>query len=409
MNIIICGCGKIGTTLVASLVEEGHNITLIDSDAAVVDQMQNIYDVIGIIGNAADCDVLREAGVEDASLFVAASGSDETNMLACFLAKRMGAKHTIARIRNPQYNSSSLVFLRQQLDLSMAINPDLLAAQELYNILKFPSAIKIESFSRRDFEMIEIRLKPDSPLDGMSLLEMRAKYNAKVLICAVQRDSEVFIPGGDFVLHSGDRVGLTAAPTEVLKFFKALNVYQKQARDVILLGGSRVAFYLANLLTASGTAVKLIDRDPAVCQMFSDELPKVNVILGDGAKQELLLEEGIKDAEAFVALTGMDEENILTGVLANSYQVPKVIVKVNREELISMAENLGLDTIISPPRIISDVLIRYARALNNSLGSNVETMYNLMDGKAEALEFRVSADFPFLNVPLRNMKFKKIS
>jgi len=407
MNIIISGCGKIGSTLLQTLVDEGHDVTALDLNPAVLDEITNIHDVMGVCGNCTDCETLKEARIHEARLFIAVTGSDEINMLACFLAKKMGAKHTIARIRNPEYNQSSLVFLRQQLDLSMAINPEQLAAQELYNVLRFPSAVKIETFSRRDFEMLEIRLKPDSQLDGMNLITMREKYKANVLICAVQRGEEVFIPKGNFVLRGGDKLGITATPPEILKFFKALNVYQKQAKDVMILGGSRTAYYLAKMLINGGSNVKVIDRDPEVCQRFCDDIPKATIIEGDGAQQELLLEEGIKDTQAFVSLTGMDEENILISVFANSLNVPKVIAKVNREEMMTLAGNLGLDTIVSPRSIISDVLVRYVRALNHSFSSNVETLYHLMDGKAEAIEFRVSPEFQRLNIPIKDLDLKE--
>ena len=407
MNIIISGLGKIGSTILESLVSEGHDITAIDVNRSVVEDIANINDIIGVTGSCTDSDTLTEARIEDAELFVAVTGSDETNMLACFLAKRLGAKHTIARIRNPEYNDNSLMFLRKELDLSMALNPEKLAAHELYNILKFPSAEKIEHFSRRNFEMIEIRLKQDSKLDGISLYKMREKYGAKVLVCAVQRGDEVFIPNGSFVLKGGDKIGITATNVEILKLFKELNVYQKQAKDVMILGGSRIAYYLAKMLIAGGSNVKIIDKDIEICQRFCDNIPKAEIIFGDGAQQELLLEEGIKDTSAFVSLTGMDEENILISVLAKNFNVPKVITKVNRDEFLELSENLDLDTVISPRKMVSDVLVRYARALRNSLGSNIETLYRLMDDHVEAIEFKVSSDFTKINVPLKDMNLKE--
>ncbi len=407
MNIIIAGMGKIGATIVTSLANEGHDITAIDVNSAVVEDIANTNDIIGVRGSCTDSDTLKDARIEDAELFISVTGSDETNMLACFLAKRMGAKQTISRIRAPEYNDDSLVFLRQELDLSMALNPDLLAAHELYNILKFPSAEKIEHFSRRNFEMMEIRLKPDSKLDGMSLFKMREKYDAKVLVCAVQRGDDVFIPNGSFVLQGGDKIGITATKVEILKLFKELNVYQKQAKDVMILGGSRIAYYLTKMLLQAGSNVKIIDNNPEVCQRLCDTVPKATIILGDGSQQELLLEEGIKDTSAFVALTGMDEENILVSVLASNLNVPKVITKINREELYGLSKNLGLDTIVSPRKTVADVLVGYARALRNSLGSNIETLYRLMDDRIEATEFKVTSDFPSINVPLKEMNLKE--
>ena len=406
MNIIIVGCGKIGTTILSSLLAEGHDIVAVDSNPDVISEISNIYESMYVCGSGTDCDTLTEAGVANAELFVAVTGSDELNMLSCFIAKKMGAKHTIARIRNPEYNYKSLGFLRQQLDLSTSINPDLLAAEELFQVLKLPSAVKVEYFSHRNFELLELRLKENSPLCGARLSELRKKYEAKFLICVVQRGEEVYIPDGSFQLQAGDRIGLTAAPSEVQKLLKMMGILQKQARDVMILGASRMGYYLARMLLASGTNVKIIDRDHQRCQEISEKLPGAVVICGDGAQQELLLEEGICSMDAFISLTGMDEENILISFFASSQGVPKVISKVNRDELRFIAEKLGLDTLISSRSVSSNVLSRYARALQNSLGSNVETLYKLMDGRAEALEFRVQADFPMSNVPLKDMRLR---
>lgn len=406
MNIITVGCGKIGTTILSSLLAEGHDIVAVDSNPDVISEISNIYDSMYVCGSGTDCETLSEAGVEHTELFVAVTGSDELNMLSCYIAKKMGAKHTIARIRNPEYNDKSLNFLRQQLDLSTSINPDLLAAQDLFQVLKLPSAVKIEYFSHRNFEMLELVLREGSPLCGASLSELRKRYEAKFLICAAQRGDEVYIPDGNFQLQVGDRIELTAAPSEIQKLLKMMGVLRKQARDVMILGASRMGYYLARRLLASGSNVKIIDKNHRRCQEISESLPGAVVICGDGAQQELLLEEGLRSMDAFIALTGMDEENILISFFASSQGVPKVISKVNRDELRSIAEKMGLDTLISSRSAISNVISRYARALQNSLGSNVETLYKVMDGRAEALEFRVQADFPMTNVPLKDMRLK---
>lgn len=406
MKIVVEGCGKIGITILQSLIAEGHDLVVIDNNPAVIEEITNIYDAIGVCGNGADSDTLSEAGIEKADMFVAVTDSDELNMLSCFIAKRMGAKHTVARIRNPEYNDQSLSFMKQQLGLTMSINPELLAAQELFNILKLPSATKIETFSRRNFEMVELLIKSGSPLDGIRLMDLRQKYKANFLICVVQRGEEVYIPDGNFELHSGDKIGLTATPAEIHRLLKMVGALQKQARNVMILGASRTAYYLGKMLTAGGNSVKVIEKDSKRCTEFCEALPEAVVIHGDGAMQELLYEEGIRSADAFVALTGMDEENILVSFYAMSQNVPKVISKVNRDELTVMAEKLGLDCIVSPQKIIADILVRYARALQNSIGSKVETLYNLMDGKAEALEFKVSPEFPMLQIPLKDMKLK---
>jgi trk system potassium uptake protein TrkA len=276
----------------------------------------------------------------------------------------------------------------------------------LYNILKLPSAAKIETFSGRNFEMIEMRLKADSALDGLSIADMRSKYKARFLICAVQRGEEAYIPNGNFILRSGDKIGITAAPTEITKLLRELGILQKQARNIMILGGSRTAYYLAKRLTNAGNAVTIIERDRQLCDELCEALPKAVIINGDGAQQELLIEEGIKNLDAFVSLTGTDEENILISIFASTQGVPKTIAKVNREELASMAEKLGVDTIVSPKKLIADQLVSYARALRNSVGSNVETLYKLMDGDAEALEFNVVNDERLTDVPLKDLSIK---
>ena len=406
MKILVVGCGKIGTTIVASLSAEGHDVTAIDRDPAVLEEITNTYDVMGVCGNGADHDVLREADAAHAELFVAVTDSDDNNMLSCFLARKMGAQHTIARVRGPEYHDSSLNFMKQHLGLSMAINPDLMAAKELLNILKFPSAVKVETFSHRNFEMIEFRLRDNSVLDGVRLMDMRAKFDAKFLVCVVQRGEEVYIPDGQFTLHGGDKVILTATPVELQKLLRELGILQKKSRNVMILGGSRTSYYLARLLETGGSRVTLIEKDAAAAQELSGLLPKTMIIHGDGTQQDLLLEEDLVSQDALVALTGMDEENILMSIFAASRNVPKVIAKINRDEMATLAENLGLDTIVSPRKIVSDVLVRYARALQNSMGSRMETLYQLMDGKAEALEFLVNDEPAIVGIPLKDLKLK---
>ena len=407
MRIILVGCGKIGVALIGALVAEGHDMVVMDSRPEVLDELVNQYDVMCVVGNGADVEALREAGVDRTDLFIAVTGSDELNMLMCFLARRQGAGHTIARIRNPQYSDKSLGFLRQQLDLSMAINPELLTAQELHHILKLPAASKVESFSRRSFEMVELRLKEDSPLVGQRLMDLRGRYKAMFLICVVQRENEVIIPRGDFTLAPGDRIGLTADRTELWKLLKATGLAKRQARNVTLLGGSRTAFYLSKMLLNSGSAVTLIDTDRAICHKFSDQLPGIRTYCGDGTQQELLREAGILEQDAFVTLTGMDEENILLAYYAKSQQVSQVIAKVNRDEMAAMAEQMGLEKVVTPKSIVVNVVLRYARALQSATGSSIENLYQLMDGKAEALEFIVKEEAAYTGIPLKALRLKK--
>ncbi len=407
LKIIVNGCGKVGKTMIESLTLEGHDVVAIDTDTAVLSEISNMYDIACINGNGADSDILIESGISDAELFVSVAGSDELNMLSCFLAKKLGAAHTIARIRTPDYNDKSLATIRQQFDLSMAINPELLAAHEIFNILQLPSAVNVETFSRRNFEMVELRIKEGSGLDGLSLLDFRKKYSANFIVCAVKRDNKGYIPDGKFVLKAGDRIGISATPNEILKLLKSLGMFKKQAKKILILGASRTAYYLAKMLASIGSDVKIIDKSQARCVDFAKRLENVAIIHGNGTNQELLSEEGLDVIDAFVGLTGMDEENILLAFYAASHNVPKNIAKVNNIELASMAEKLGLESIISPQNIVTNIILSYARALQNSIGSNVETLYKLMDGSVEALEFNVTDNFEFLKIPLKNMNLRK--
>ena len=407
MKIIIFGCGKIGATIISSLCKEGHDIVAIDKERKIVEEVSNIYDVMGLCGNGVDSDVMIEAGVSDAELFIAVTGTDELNMLACFLARKLGAKHTIARIRTPEYNDDSLGVLKQHLDLSAALNPDKLVAEDIFNVLRFPSAVKVETFSGRNLVIVELYLKSDSPFVGMSLRNLRKTYTEKFLVCNVQRNDEIIIPHGDFVLEVGDVIGFTASRIEIQKLLKQAGMPQKMPESVMILGAGRISYYLCNMLIAAGVDVKVVDKNREICTEFSKLVPKAVVLSGDGMKPEVLLEEGIDSQDAFVAITGFDETNILSSFFASGRSVPTVISKVNRPELAQTAQKLGLECVISPQETVSDVVLRYARALHNSIGSNVERLYKLCDGKAEVLEFKVLESFEYVNIPLRELKLKK--
>ena len=407
MKIIVIGCGKIGCAVIESLLAEGHDIVAMDNDPAVINDITNIYDVMAICGSGTDADSLLEADAGKCDLVVAVTGSDEFNMLSCFIAKRLGAKHTVARIRNPEYNEKSLAFLKNELNISLTINPEKSVASELFNILKLPSAVKVEAFSRGDFEMVELKLRDESLLDGMTLMDLKKKHPDNFLVCAVQRGEHLYIPDGNFVLKSGDKIGLTASSVQIQRLLKKLGLLQKQARNVMIAGATRTAYYLAKLLIAGGNTVKIIDSDIKRCTEFSESLPEAVIINGDPARQEVLLEEGINNIDAFVALTGMDEENILLSYFAIMQNVPKVIAKINRPEFVPTASKLGIDCIASQIKTISDVTVRYARALENSIGSKVETLYKLMNGNAEALEFKVGRDCSIINIPFKNLPTKR--
>lgn len=406
MKIVVVGCGRIGNTIIENLVSEGHDVVAVDMNANVVSEVSNLFDVMAVCGNGADNETLAEAGVSSCELFISVTDSDERNMLSCFIAKRMGAKNTIARIRNPEFNDKSLNFIREELGVSVVLNPEKLAAHDIYNILKLPAATKIESFSSRKFEIYELRLKNDSQFDGMSLIEVRKKFPYKFLVCAVLRDDKAFIPDGNFILKNGDRISVTASRSEIQKLLKKVGIMHKQVKSAMILGASKISYYLADMLLSSGTDVKIIDKDREKCLFYDEELEDAVIINGDGAQQELLLEEGLRSMDAFVSLTGNDESNILVSYFAQSLDVPTVITKTNREEFAQMAGRLGLDSVVLPHETVANAVVRYARALENSMDSSIETLYKIMDGKAEALEFIIGQDFEYKNIPLKDLRLK---
>ena len=407
MKIIIVGCGKIGKSLAENFVSEGHDVAVIDKSPEVVEEITNACDVIGVCGIGTDCEVLAEAGAARADIVIGVTGSDELNMLACFIARTLGAKNTVARIRDPEYNDKSLGFMVNQLQLSVALNPELSVAHTIANILKFPSAVNIETFASHKFEIIEMILGEDSPLIGKSMIDLRRHSPGKFLICSVLRQNEVIIPDGRFELRGGDRIALTAAPNEIGKLLRSLGLITRKTKNVMILGASRIAYYLTQSLIASGNNVTVIDKDPKRCEEFAEAIPAATVICGDGANQDMLVEEGISQKDAFVSLTGYDENNILISYFARSQNVGKVVAKVNRPEFSPIAGKLGIDTIISPIQTVADEMVRYARALQNSVGSNVEKLYKIMDGKVEALEFNVRSDFSHAGRALKDIKFKQ--
>ncbi len=405
MRIIIVGNGKVGSTLAEQLSAEDHEITIIDQNQQNVDNLVNTLDVMGICGNGASYRVLLEAEVSQADLLIACTNQDEINLLCCLVAKKLGAKHTIARVRNPEY-SDQLVFMRDELGLSMSINPERAAASELFKVLKFPSAIKIETFSNNRVEMAEIKLRNESKLTGVYLRDLHKLFKGRALICAVQRDSVVTIPDGNFMLQAGDKINVIAPAGDMLDFFSSFGAILPEAKNVMIIGGGRISFYLSRMLLENGASVKIIDISQQRCEELARLLPKAMIICGDGTDQELLDEEGLREADAVVALTGVDEENIILSLYAQSHTEGKVLTKVNRASLASIAEATGLESIITPRVLVANMIVRYVRAMHNSMGSNVETLHRLVGGQVEALEFKVSDSFPALDVPLKDVALK---
>ncbi len=404
MKVIVSGCGKIGTAIVESLLKEKHDITVIDVDRSVIEFATTRYDVLGFCGNGASYDVLREASADKCDLFISVTASDEFNMLSCFVAKKAGAKNTVARIRNSEYNNKSFGFVKNELGLNVVINPELLTAQTIFNVLELPSATKIEPFSSSETEMVEITLKGNSKVLGTPLYELRKKYNYNFLVCLVQRGEEVYIPNGSFVLQDGDKLGVFASKSDISKLFKAFGLENKPIKSVMIVGASKTAHYLSNLLVDAKSSVKLIEINKEKCEEFSKNIEKVNVIYGDGMNQDLLLEEGIGEVDAFVALTGKDEQNVLMSVYSQNKGVQKTLTKINRDEIVDISQSLGLETVITSKNLVADVIVSYARALENSKESKIETLYRLLSGKAEAAEFKVLSDFKRTGIPIKDLK-----
>lgn len=407
MKVIVAGCGKIGRAIIESLVSDGHDVTAIDCDSSVIESVSTSFDVMAVCGSATSRENLAHADVAECDLFVAVTESDEINMLSCFIAKRMGAAYTVARIRKSEYNDDGLDYLSKQLDLSMALNPELLTAETLFNLLKLPSTMGVDTFAGKKLQILEFMLRENSPMVNTTLADLRARSSVPFLACVAQRGESVCVPNGAYELHAGDKIAFMVRSSEAHKFLRSIKMVQKQAHDVILLGASNIAYYLAKLLLSNNYSVKIIEKNPDRCAEIAEKLPSnATIICGDGTSQDLLWEEGIKTTDAFVALTGKDEENILVSFYAMSQHVPKVISKVSHVELSSLAANLGLDCVVSSQKFVADVITRYARALNSSLGSKVETRYSLAENKAEALEFSVLADCKLVGIPLKDLNLK---
>ena len=407
MKIVIVGDGKVGATLVEHLSMEGHDIVVIDRNQKILEQMVNSYDVMGICGNGACYEVQIEAGVDNAHLFIAATSSDELNILCCLMAKKVGAQHTVARVRNPDY-LKQIPFFKDELGLNLIVNPEFDAANEIAKVLRFPNAINIETFYRGLVDLAEIKLNEGNPLCNMKLMDIFNTFNTRILICAVQRKNEVIIPHGDFTLLAGDRIHITASRGVLVSFMKQLKIYKHRTKDIMITGGGKLGYYLARQLSETGGYnVKIVEMDEERCEHLCEALPGVHIVHGDGTDRAVLLEQGIENQDAFVALTTIDEENIISAMYASSLGVGKTVAKVNRVSY-EVLESIGMDSAISSKEIAANRIIGYVRALENSgEESSVQTLYKLVGGQIEALEFKISSDFRGIDVPLKDLEIKR--
>ncbi len=406
MKIIIVGCGKVGKTLAEELNKEDNEVTVIDRRYAEVESLSNKFDVMGVVGNGASYKTQMEAGIEKADILIAVTGSDELNLLCCLIAKRAGDCQTIARVRNPEY-SEEIGFVKGALGLAMTINPEFAAAQEIARVLRFPSAIKIDTFAKGRVEMLKFRVPGESRLNGMLVMNIAPKLGADVLVCAVERDGEIFIPKGDFRLQEKDVVSIIAGPKKASDFFKKIGIETHQVKDTMIVGGGDTGYYLAKLLQPMGIGIKLIEQNEERCNLLSELLPKAQIIHADGSEQIVLIEEGVGQAEAFVALTNIDEENVMLSLFARSQTSGKIATKINRMDFDRVIKELDLDTTVYPKKITALYILQFVRAMKNSIGCNVETMYRILDDKAEALEFVVKDSSELPGIPLEKLKIKE--
>jgi len=406
MNIIIAGCGKVGEKLAERLsVEQEHNITVIDIRSDLVGDIVNQYDAMGIVGSCVSAETLKEAGVKDAHLLIAVTGSDELNLMTCLLAKKTGNCQTIARVRNPEY-TETVQLIKDELGLAMIINPEHTAAKEMAKILRFPSAIQIDTFAKGKIEILKFLIPEGNVLDNMKISNLISSLGCDILVCGVERGDTAFIPRGDFVLKSGDKISIVASLKNVNYFFKKIKLKTDSVKNTIIVGGGPTSFYLANILLQAGINVKIIEQNSEKCDKLCETLPKAVIVNGDGTDNRLLLEEGLEHTDSFVALTNIDEENVLLSLFARSKTNGKVITKINRIAYDDVIGGLSLDTTIYPKNLTAEYIIRFVRAKKNSIGSNIETMHLILDNKAEALEFKITENSPVSNIPIEKLSIK---
>ena len=406
MKIIIVGCGKIGSTIARELNDEGHHIVVIDKNPQAVENLTGSIDIMGITGNGASFEILQEAEIENADLIIAVTGADELNIYCCLLARSAGVRHTIARVRNPEY-TKDLPRIKDILGLSLSINPELICAREMDRLLKFPGAIEIDTFAKGVVELIKISVPENSFLSNVQIKSTAHFFKGKVRICTVERNGETFIPNGDFVIHSDDKISLLASSSDATKILKKLGLLSSRSRSVVILGGSKTAFYLADYLIRAGVKVKIIEKNKERCEVLAERLHDAVIINGNCMDLDLMTAEGVENASGIVALMNNDEENILISLYLRKISDAKIITKINNESFGSIVDSLKLDSIINPKHLAGEQIAKYVRSMQNSLGSSVETLYNISENNdVEALEFRVNEESWVTGIPLKDLKLK---
>ncbi|GCF92254.1 potassium transporter peripheral membrane protein [Enterococcus florum] len=407
MKIIILGAGKVGKALVQHLSDEDHDLVIIDLHSEKVEKIVDQFDVFGISGNGATYDVLEEADIKEADIIIAVTDSDELNILACLMAKRMGADNTIARVRNPEYLKQRS-FMRDQLGLSMIVNPELEAANEIRRILMFPSAFKVDTFVSGKIELAEFRLTGKTKLSGISLSRLPKVSKTNVLICAVRRKCELIIPDGNFVLEQNDRIYVTGQHRDLVRFCQDIGLFEHKSKRVMIIGGGRIAFYLAQQLSTQGIRVKIIENNSKRCLELSRKLSHVTIIEADGSDEEVLIEEGIEKIDALVSLTGLDEENIVISLYGKQMNAKKTVAKVTRMNFTSVLDQIDIDSVISPKSIIASQILRYVRAKDNKDDdTSVKTLHKIINDEVEGLEFIVTKHTSFIDQKIASLNLRE--
>lgn len=407
MDIIIVGAGKLGRGLVKSLCNEGYDITVVDYNPKKVEELVDKFDVQGICGSGTHIDVLREAKVSETRLVISTTHSDEYNILVCLIAKKLGAEHTIARVRNPEYNAQ-FDFMRNELGISLMVNPDFNAALEIARILQFPDASNVETFANGNVDMAEYKITEESSFCDTKVSNISPKISKNMVICAVEREEKVYIPNGDFVLKAGDKIHITGEHKELSHIGKTLtNSKKRSLKDIMIIGCSRVGIYLADMLVTLGKNVVIVEKNKEKCEAVFDMVPNATVLNGDANNHDFLIEEGIENMDAVITLTDIDETNFLVSLYAQSIGIPKTITKINNINLNKMLDNIGLDTRINVSELSVSNIIRYIRAKENISSSYMKTLYKFVDGKVEAAEFLAGDYVTFLDKPISQIKLKK--
>lgn len=404
MKIVIIGLGTIGKNILKSLSGEGHTITIIDDNKEKVESLIEKYDIFGVVGNGACLDIQKEANVGEADIAIVLTDSDELNVFACLVAKKIGVKNTIARVRNPDYRKQ-IIEMKDELGISMIVNPERDTASEIFNLINLPSITQFERFAGGRVLLVEIIAETGCSIIGETLISLGKKLNTKVLICAVQRGQNVTIPTGNFVIEEGDRVYLTSDAKSLRDFLAEINLVKTPLKNIMIVGGSKIGYYLADELSKKKYKIKLIESNKETAEEFAENLPRVTVIHGNGAQHDLLIEEGIEAMDAFVALTDIDEENMVMSMYANKIKVRKTITQIKNEDLYGMLDELGINNNVSPKDIVANRIISYIRAIANTRGSNVLTLYRLVNNQVEALEFFAKTNI--YDKPLKELKIKE--